>query len=496
VSGSSVDVLVAGGGTAGLSAAIAARAAGATTAVVDPAEGGWVGGNTALTSGAFRTTWERLEDLRTLAPVDDATARRIDLPPYPGAAFLADLVRLGDGRMDGTLARTLVAEARPALAWLAALGIRWELLVGRQSFVSGSRIRFWGNLAVGVQGGGRALVEAQRRALVDRGGVVLDGTRVVAVVRDAGRVTGVEVRDATGTREIRARAVVLASGGFEASGARVEAHLGSRWSRALVRGTPFASGDLLFAALAAGAAPAGEWEGCHAVAWDADARRDEDPGRIPRLSRQAYPWGIVVNRSGRRFLDEGADFRNYTYARYGREILAQPGSIAWQLFDAITVSFLTPDYATATRVEAPTIADLAARAGIDPSGLVATIEAYNASVADRVFDPAVLDGRSARGPGVEPQRSNWASPLVTPPFTAVPVRCGLTFTFGGLRIDRDGRVLGPDDRPLAGLYACGEIAGLFHGTIPGGTALTAATVFGRRAGAAAAGEATGRPGGA
>lgn len=481
-----VDVLVVGAGLAGLTAALAALETRARVAILDAALPPWVGGSSALTSGAFRTTWADLDDLRRLVPVPDAVAAPIDLDPYPAEAFLADLLRMSGNTMDPVLAATIAGESRTTMAWLRDAGsIEWELLLGRQSFPQGARSRFWGNLAIGVRGGGRALVDRLRSRVLEEGGQIEDGTRVAGLLRDRNRVTGAAVESGSDRRTVRARAVVLAAGGFQAASEHVARHLGPEWREAAVRGTPRADGTLLFEALAHGAAPAGEWTGCHAVAWDA-AVLGPDADRAPVSSRQAYPWGLVVNRKGRRFVDEGADFRNYTYARYGREILAQPGSAAWQLFDARTRSFLTPDYATAAAHEASSIEELAVRAGIDRTGLAATVAAFNAGVGPEPFDPAVLDGRGAAGPGVDPPRSNWANPLVHPPFLAVPVRCGLTFTYGGLRVDGDGRVVDDAGRAIPGLSAAGETAGLFHGNIPGGTALTAAAVIGRRAGRAAA----------
>jgi tricarballylate dehydrogenase len=194
-----------------------------------------------------------------------------------------------------------------------------------------------------------------------------------------------------------------------------------------------------------------------------------------------------VNRLGRRFVDEGADFRNYTYARYGADILRQPGGVAFQVFDAVTRPLLrTEEYDSpgVSVVVARTLDGLAAAAGIDPLGLRATVDGFNASIDRTVpFDPAVKDGRRA---AVEPPKSNWAMPIEHPPFYAFAVTCGITFTFGGLRADVDGRVLGDDGQPIPGLFVCGEMmGGLFSGNYPGGTGLTSGAVFGRRAGSRA-----------
>jgi tricarballylate dehydrogenase len=207
-----------------------------------------------------------------------------------------------------------------------------------------------------------------------------------------------------------------------------------------------------------------------------------------RLSRQSYPLGLVVNRDGQRFLDEGADFRNYTYARYGAEILHQPGAFAAQLFDARTAPLLRSDEYESpgvSRAEADTVAELADALGIAREPLERTIATFNDAVTDVPFDPTVRDGK--RTAGITPPKSNWALPLSEPPLVAFPVTCGITFTFGGVRVDERARVIHRSNRPVPGLFAAGElVGGLFFHNYPGGTGLMSGAVFGRRAGACAA----------
>jgi tricarballylate dehydrogenase len=283
---------------------------------------------------------------------------------------------------------------------------------------------------------------------------------------------------------------VLAAGGFEASREMRARYLGPEWARAYVRGTPLNTGEMLEEAIAAGAAAHGDWSSCHSVAWDASA----DPAGGDRLftnqhTRDGYPLGIVVNALGERFLDEGADYRNYTYARYGAEILTKAGGRAFQLFDAKVRPLLRPqqyDTDRTTVARAGSVVDLARAVGIDPVRLTGTVEAFNAAVRrDVPYDPAVKDGR--RTVGIVPPKSNWAQPLDEAPFYAYPVTCGITFTFGGLRIDAAARVLTRYGDPIPGLYCAGEmVGGLFAGNYPGGAGLTAGAVFGRRAGGHAA----------
>ncbi|WAJ32630.1 FAD-binding protein [Arthrobacter sp. FX8] len=213
----------------------------------------------------------------------------------------------------------------------------------------------------------------------------------------------------------------------------------------------------------------------------------EQPGAYQPAHPRGYPLGIVVNSDGKRFVDEGADYRNYTYAKYGRDILAQPGSAAFQIFDASSRPMLRAeeyDMPGVSVVTAPTLAELAQKAGISPEGLEETVHNFNASITgSSPFDPNVKDGRRA---DTQPPKSNWARSIATGPFYAFPVTCGITFTFGGLKTDTWGRVLTEDAEPLEGLYACGEaLGGLFSGNYPGGSGLAAGAVFGRRAGSIA-----------
>jgi tricarballylate dehydrogenase len=242
-------------------------------------------------------------------------------------------------------------------------------------------------------------------------------------------------------------------------------------------------------ALEVGASPAGHWSGCHAVAWDRNAPDYGDLSIGDAFQKHSYPLGIMVNLRGERFVDEGADFRNYTYAKYGREILLQPEQVAWQVFDQKVEGLLRDEYRIpqVTRVRAATLDELVSKLdGVDRTGFLATVAEFNKSVnTDVDFDPNVLDGRAAEG--IHPRKSNWANPLDTPPFEAYQVTCGVTFTFGGLQISPSAAVIGVDGKPIPGLFAAGEIVGgLFYFNYPGGTGLMAGSVYGRAAGRSAA----------
>lgn len=280
---------------------------------------------------------------------------------------------------------------------------------------------------------------------------------------------------------------MLACGGFEANPEWRARYLGPDWELARVRGTRHNTGDGIRMALEIGAQPYGHWSSCHAVAWDLNAPEFGDRKVLDLFQKHSYPLGIIVNLRGERFVDEGADFRNLTYAKYGREILRQPQRAAFQLFDQKVVPLLREEYRIreATRAEAATLEELARKLEIDPRGLVRTVEAFNRAVQPGEFNPAILDGKGTRG--ITPPKSNWALPLDTPPFVGYAVTCGITFTFGGLRITPSAEVLDLEDRPVPGLYAAGElVGGLFYHNYPGGAGLMAGAVFGRIAGQGAA----------
>ncbi|TDD01940.1 FAD-binding dehydrogenase [Saccharopolyspora terrae] len=478
------DVVVVGGGNAGFSAVHSAAERGARVLLLEKAPEAEAGGNSFYTAGAFRFTFDDIDDVADLLEPDERHADSV-VPAYPPSAFHADMDRVTGGRCDPVLTEVLVSRSTDTVRWLAGKGLTWRLMYERQAYLSGGKWVFSGGLYVGTVDGGKGLIAQHTAAARQEGVEIRYGAEVTALHLDDRAVT---YRAGGTEHRVSAGAIVLAAGGFEASAERRARHLGPEWAAAYVRGTPTNTGDVLDLALAAGAVPHGDWTTCHSTAWDADA--DPDGGNrelTNQLTRQSYPIGIVVNRAGERFVDEGADFRNYTYAKYGREILRQPGGRAFQLFDAKTRPLLRAeeyDSHPIAAAQADTLPELAEALGIDTDRLARTAREFNESIVDAEFDPAVKDGRAAH---VEPPKSNWALALDTPPYCGFAVGCGITFTFGGLHVDADARVLDASGSPIAGLFACGEmVGGLFSGNYPGGSGLTSGAVFGRLAGAGAA----------
>lgn len=482
------DVLVVGGGNAGFAAALAAAERGRKVVLLEKAREAASGGNSFYTAGATRISHDGLQELIEFVEPDERHAAS-EVPAYTAAEYLADLSKVSEGRNDPELSAVLVNESNPTLRWLQGMGLKYRLMYERQAYrTQDGGYLFWGGLHVGNVGGGKGLM-ADHRAAAERMGVeVIYDCAATGLIQEDGRVRGVRYRTSTGEGELRAESVILASGGFEASPELRRRHLGEGWQNAKVRGTPGNTGEMILAALDAGAARGGDWSTCHSVAWDAwHPENESNLALTNQLTRGGYPLGIVVNSDGKRFVDEGADYRNYTYAKYGRDILAQPGSAAFQIFDASSRPMLRAeeyDMPGVSVVTAPTLAELAQKAGISPEGLEETVHNFNASITgSSPFDPNVKDGRRA---DTQPPKSNWARSIATGPFYAFPVTCGITFTFGGLKTDTWGRVLTEDAEPLEGLYACGEaLGGLFSGNYPGGSGLAAGAVFGRRAGSIA-----------
>ncbi len=373
-------------------------------------------------------------------------------------------------------------------------GVGFLPAYGRQAFKVDGKFKFWGGLTVEANGGGVGLVESLHQVAAKRGIDTIYETRAVGLVMSDGAVAGVDVTRRGRPSTCRARAVILASGGFQANTEWRTRYLGPGWDLARVRGTRHNTGDGIRMALDVGALATGNWSGSHAVGWDFNAPPFGDLKVGDGFQKHSYPFGIMVNSRGERFVDEGADFRNYTYAKYGQEILRQPYQLAWQVFDAKVTHLLRDEYriSEVTKVKADTLEELAEKMeGVDPTGFLATAGAYNAAVrTDIAFDPTILDGRCTEGLAVP--KSNWANPLDTPPYEAYATTCGITFTFGGLGIDAHARVQSAEGWPIPGLFAAGElVGGLFFFNYPGGTGLTSGMVFGRIAGRSAAVVATG-----
>ena len=483
------DVIVVGGGNAALCAALSAAEAVKRILVLERATVEESGGNSRFTAGLMRVAYDGVEDLKKVIELSPEEIARTDFGTYTEEQFLDDMARVTEYRCDPDLTELLVKNSLSAVTWMRSKGVRFTAAWGRQAFNIGGRFKFWGGLTVEAVGGGPGLVDSLTKIAQKAGIEIWYGARATSLIVDDAGVHGVRIKHAGKTKEIKSRAVVLAAGGFQANTEWRTRYLGPGWELAKVRGTRFNTGDGIRMALEAGAAAHGNWSGCHAVAWERNAPEFGDLAVGDQFQKHSYPWGIYLNAEGKRFVDEGADFRNYTYAKYGRVILSQPGQFAWQVFDGKVKAQLRDEYRIrqVTKRTANTLEDLVRQLeDTDQQQALREIQAYNKAVrTDIAFNPNVKDGR--RTEGLKIDKTNWANTIDTPPFEAYAVTCGITFTFGGLKITTDAQVIDADGEPIPGLYAAGElVGGIFWFNYPGGSGLTNGAVFGRVAGAAAA----------
>jgi tricarballylate dehydrogenase len=484
------DVVVVGAGNAALAAAVSARERGARRVIaLEKAPRELRGGNTHYSGGLLRFAYDRPEDLLPL--VGDARAQVPDFPagvePYPAKRFRADLDRVTEGRSDRELSEILIGRSFDTVQWMARQGIAMEPALSLSGVKVGNTIKWSPGAIIRARHEGVGLSAMWFKAAQARDVEIRYDTSAVRLLQDSrGRVTGVAVQGADGFREISARAVVLGCGGFEANPEWRARYLGRPWDHAKVRGTRYNTGDGLRMALEIGALPCGQWTGCHSTPIDAEAPPHGDRKLTDKTNRLSYPFGVLVDSNGRRFFDEGEDFQFYTYAKLGGIILNQPRGVAYQIFDDKVTGLLEGRYQTGRPAVADTLAALVAQLPVDQARCLETLEAYNAAVGSGAFDPTVRDGLATRGLALP--KSNWAQRLDTPPFTAWPVTGGITFTFGGVRVNEHAQVQSTSWTSIPGLFACGEmVGGLFHGNYPGGTGLMSGAVFGRLAGASAAG---------
>src|SRR5438034_5720571 len=395
------DVVVVGAGNAGMCAALAARENGARVLVLEAAPFDERGGNSRYTAGALRFVYNGVDDLLKLCDLSETELATSDFGTYTTDKYYDDLGRLTDYRSNPDMAELLITKSQETLLWMRGQGIRFAPMYSRQAFKHEGKFVFWGGLALEAWGGGPGLVEGLFKAAEERQIQIAYEARGEALIADDDGVHGVIAKVEGKTTRIPAKAVILASGGFEANAEMRARYLGPGWDLAKVRGSRFNTGQGLRMALDIGAAPAGHWSGAHACAWDVNAPPFGDLDVGDRFQKHGYPFGIVVNARGQRFLDEGADFHSYTYAKYGGEILKQPGMFAWQIFDQKTVHLLRDEYRIprTTKEKADTLEALAARLeGVDPKGFLDTVRVFNAAARPDVpFNPNIHDGLRTSG---------------------------------------------------------------------------------------------------
>ena len=456
--GRTYDVLVAGGGNAALCAALTARAAGASVLLLESAPRHFRGGNSRHT--------------RNLRCMHEGPSHPLT-GSYPADEYWSDLLDVTGGRTNEALARMVIAGTADCRAWMTAHGARFQPSIGGALHLSHTNAFFLG--------GGKALINAYYRAAARLGVEIEYDAEVRDLDIEDGRFESAVVARNGGSAVVRARTFVAASGGFQANRDWLRDAWGDAADNFLIRGTPYDTGRVLRALMDRGASTTGDPTQCHAVAIDGRAPRF-DGGIVTRVD--CIPLGIVVNARAERFHDEGEDLWPKRYAIWGRLVARQPEQTAFAVFDARAQGLFIPPMLPP--VEAPSIPRLAAALGLDPAALERTVSAYNRAVQPGAFDHTALDNCSTAG--LSPPKSHWARRIDRAPFYAYPLRPGITFTYLGVTVDERARILWPDGRPAANLFAAGEI---MAGNILGqgylaGLGMAIGTVFGRKAGEEAA----------
>ena len=484
----SFDVVVVGAGTAALSTAIAAHELGAKRIVVlEKAPEPEFGGNPRFSHSGFRWVQSGKDEVRQFLPdIDQETWAKLEFRPYTEEEFHDHISRATRGKMKPELQEVLVSESNAAMHWLLDIGMKWEPDSGSAHMEVGGKFYFEPGYSVQPLDGGLAQLECLREIALGRGVEIRYESRVAGLLGNMHQFEGVHVATPDTEYDLHGTATVLCAGGFQANRAARARYLGPNADLMTVRGSRHNTGEVLEMALSLGAGASGHWKTGHASVVDANA---PDFGGMNHPNRYSYPYGITVNTRGRRFVDEGSNLRMMTYARMGWITLAEPDGMAYQIFDQKIVGeqeegnsvFRREYYRSAPeRFEADTIGELAHMIGVVPEVLEHTVSQFNAACDDSVtFKPNERDGKATKG--LEIPKSNWAVPIDQPPFVAYPVTAGITFTFGGLDVTSDSQVLNTAGKPIKGLYAVGDIVGLFYHGYVGSTGQTRNVVFGMRA---------------
>ncbi len=454
------DVVVVGGGIAGLAAAMGAAEAGAQVVLVEKAPKPNRGGNTRFADAQMRFPHE----------ADEYGGR-----DYTVDEMFSDLMRISQGRANPDLIRTLCENARETAEWLTGLGLEWE---HGYPHTAGYRRS--------PKAGGQGLTDLLYRRLEGIGVTVSYETGAVDLIVDGARnITGVRCHSPEGVVDITARGgVILACGGFQANVQMRVAHMGRFADSLILRGSRFNTGEGLMMAINAGAQPAGQWGDYHSAVLDARSPRVE----CGVTALYNYQMGIFVDKQGNRFIDEGEDYRDHTYVRFSKQIVEHAGGEAWCIFDQ--QAYQREEFARAWRPVGPpfiadSVRDLAKIIDIPAENLMETIGNFNSAVQPGNYNLDTLDGK--RTVGIMPPKSNWALPLNQPPYVAIPVTGGITFTFGGIKCDTSSRVIDTRGHVMEGLYAAGEPMGeIFYYNYPGASSVIRGAVFGRISGRHAA----------
>jgi len=479
-------VIIVGAGNTALMAALSAHENGAKVLLLEKAPKASRGGNAYFTSGAFRAVYKGMEEVKEFMDLTEAEMQTCVVEESSADDWYSDIMRISEGRADPELAELVIEESNKTVRWMFKQGARWELRT-ITAVRDGDKLRWRrGSGVLQSKGGGAGLSDTLFDLVEKKGIDLLYETKAVKLLTDSrSRVYGATIKGKEELQDIKSKAVILACGGFQANPEWRARYLGKNWDFIKVRGSRYDTGDGLKMALEIGAQPAGNWSGCNATVIDADSPDIADRAMTDQTARFSYPYSIMVNVDGKRFLDEGEDTYGLTYAKVGHPVHQQPHFVAFQIFDTKCEPLLDDRYHTGASTTANSIEELADKLGIEPELLVETVKKFNSSIQEGQFNPLIKDGKHTVG--LAPNKSNWSQKIDTPPFTAYAVVAGVSFTFGGLKINRNTQVLNTEGGAIPGLYAAGDIVGgLYYFNYPGGTGLMAGAAFGRLVGAYAA----------
>ena len=488
------DVIVVGAGNTALLTALRAHEFGAKVLVLEIAPKEKRGGNAYFTTGIYRIVHNGIEDVRDLITDLTEEERNIIIEPYTADDYFRDYSSVTEAMVDPSLMELIINSSADTIRWLVKKqGVRMELTSFFVKRIDG-KLHFLGPVPFTAKGGGAGLSDYLFDRVENMEGIDLlyeTGARKL-LVDERGKVYGVATKSKDGMKDYTAKAVILSCGGFEANPEWRARYLGPGWDLAKVRGGQFNMGDGIRMALDIGAQPFGHWSGCHATFIEADAPQPAIREDTEKTSKRMYIFGLCVNALGERFVDEGYDSVENTYARYGQHALSQPERLVFQLFDAngyqtVIEGAIFQDYINAPYTKADTIKELAEKLGIPADTLVKTVSDYNrtAGVPGGNNHWYKFTGRAedAHTEGLELPKSSCAFPLDTPPYYAYAVTCGITFTYGGLKVNKRGQVLAAGDVPIQGLYASGEIlGGIFYHNYAGACGQLTGAVFATIAG--------------
>ncbi len=480
------DVIIVGTGNAGFAAAVSASENGAKVLMLEKASEDYMGGNSALTIH-MRFAYNSFSDLLPLVKDDKQTYNKLYnkklqelsevVTEYTESDYLKDIMNVTSGKSDKILSKELVTNSLPTIKWMNKLGHLWSPTFDNPTSAN----------VVSFNGKGYGLMQRWKNIALNKGVNIKYNHQVIDLIKNnEDIISGVVAKTNNENKIYYTNSVILACGSFESNAQMRAKYLGEQWRNVKLRGIPNNTGEGLEMAISHGAIPYDDWSTCHASPQDINRPDYDLPGENKSgdyWSRYAYPFSIMVNINGNRFIDEGETWRGLTYAKTGKAILEQKNNMAFQLFDSKHVKAgVLKKYKNPTKYQAGTLIDLANKIKIiDKENFINNINTFNKAVQSGNYNPHKLDGKKVKN--IFPSRSNWALPLDNPPYLAYPVICGMTFCYGGLKTSINGELINKNGDIINGLYAVGEmLGGLWHNNYPSGGGMMAGAVFGKNAG--------------